>query len=152
MSLTLNNRAGLIIQRIALCAGMLVSLFATPVTGTVLEASSRCPESMQKFIEYRLFFGRNSGDAEVVTDEAWSQFLAQEITSRFPDGLTVVDAHGQWRDPSGAIVRERTKMLVILAEPNTESLKLTEEVAEHFKRTFNQDSVLRVSQVVCAAF
>ena len=99
-----------------------------------------------------MFFGRNSKEAEVVTDEAWSQFLAQEITSRFPDGLTVVDAHGQWRDPSGAIVRERTKMLVILAEPKTESLKLTEEVAEHFKRTFNQNSVLRVSRVVCAAF
>ncbi len=29
--------------------------------------------------------------------------LAAEVTPRFPDGLTVVEAGGQWRDGKGAI-------------------------------------------------
>ena len=35
-----------------------------------------------------------------------------EITPRFPDGLTVVDSVGQWRDPArGRLVRERGKLV-----------------------------------------
>ena len=59
--------------------------------------------------------GRNSGDTEVVTDEAWRGFLAAEVTPRFPDGLTVLDANGQWRGDDDVILRERSKVLLILA-------------------------------------
>lgn len=34
----------------------------------------------------------------MVSDEDWRAFLAAEVTPRFPDGLTVIDAAGQWRD------------------------------------------------------
>ena len=60
-----------------------------------------CPAGFEEFTEYRLFFGRSRGDVEVVSDKAWRGFLAAEITPRFPDGLTVLDAAGQWRDGSG---------------------------------------------------
>ena len=34
------------------------------------------------------------------------RFLDDEVTPRFPDGLSVLDVAGQYRDPSGRIVRE----------------------------------------------
>ena len=53
-----------------------------------------CPAGTDQWTEYRLFFGRSKGGEEVVTDEAWRAFLAEEITPRFPDGLSVLDVAG----------------------------------------------------------
>ena len=78
---------------------------------------STCPAGLDRFIEYRLFFGRSRQGVEVVSDAAWDAFLADEITTRFPDGLTVLDAAGQWRDSSGTVNRERAKLVIILAGP-----------------------------------
>ena len=111
-----------------------------------------CPAGTEPYSEYRLFFGRNRGGVEVVTDAEWRAFLAEEITPRFPDGLTVVDAAGQWRGASAAIERERAKMLLILAAPGAEGLRRTDEIAEAYKRTFGQESVLRLVASTCASF
>jgi len=40
-------------------------------------------------------------------------FLQEEVTPRFPDGLTVLTAYGQWRDRSGEISREPSRVLAI---------------------------------------
>ena len=55
-----------------------------------------------------LMFGRKIGDRIAVSESQWARFVDREITPRFPDGLTVFDASGQWRDrASNKIVRER---------------------------------------------
>lgn len=36
------------------------------------------------------------------------------MTPRFPNGLSVLDVAGQYRDPTGRIGRERTKLLLIV--------------------------------------
>ena len=111
-----------------------------------------CPVGTERFAEYRLFFGRGRDGVEVVTDAKWRAFLAEEITPRFPDGLTVVDADGQWRGPTGAIERERTKMLIVLSAPGEEGMRYTGEIAEAYKRTFGQSVVLRAVTDACASF
>ena len=88
----------------------------------------------------------------MVSDAAWSAFLAGEITPRFPDGLTVLDAAGQWRDPSGTLVRERTKLVIILARPDDSGLRRTDEIAEAYKRVFGQGAVLRMVGTACTSF
>ena len=111
-----------------------------------------CPAGTERYAEYRLFFGRNREGVEVVSDAEWRGFLAQEVTPRFPAGLTVFDAAGQWRDPSGFIERERSKMLLVLAAPGAEGLRRTEEIAEVYKRVFDQGAVLRTAGTTCASF
>ena len=111
-----------------------------------------CPPGTQEFAEYRLFFGRSLGDAEVVSEEDWRTFLAEEVTPRFPDGLTVLDAAGQWRDGAGAILRERTKLLLVLAQPGADAMRRTDEIAAAYKRAFGQSSVLRVVTPACVSF
>ena len=105
-----------------------------------------------KFAEYRLFFERTQGTVEVVSEEAWRTFLADEVTPRFPDGLTVLDAAGQWREVSGAIVRERTKLLLVLAPPGEDAMQRTDEIADAYKRAFGQSSVPRVVTRACVSF
>ena len=110
-----------------------------------------CAEDMDPYVEYRLFFGRST-DAGTVSDAEWDAFLASEITSRFPDGLTVFDAYGQWQSGAGELLREQSKVALILAPPGNTALQHTKAIAEAYKSRFDQESVLRVVTDACAAF
>lgn len=132
-------------------APVLAALILAPVP--VLRADNPpCPAGTDRFVEYRLFFGRSQGAGQAVTDAAWREFLAEEITPRFPDGLTVLDAAGQWRDASGTIVRERSRVVLVLAEPGAAGMQHTREIAQAYRRTFGQESVLRTISTACVSF
>ena len=111
-----------------------------------------CPDETDRFVKYELFMGRSTQDGEVVDDAAWDAFLADTVTPRFPDGLTVLDARGQWRDSEGQILEERSKLLVILAPPSDDGMGLIDEISDEYERRFNQESVLRVINDVCVSF
>ena len=132
-------------------AAVLAVLAAASVPALAADAAP-CPPGTEAFAEYRLFFGRAQGTVEVVSEEQWRDFLADEVTPRFPDGLTVLDAAGQWRNVSGEIVRERAKLLLVLAPPGAEAMQRTDEIAEAYKQAFGQSSVLRVVTPACVSF
>ncbi|GAB3965339.1 DUF3574 domain-containing protein [Streptomyces sparsus] len=69
----------------------------------------------EPYNETRLFFGtgRHGGEPPI-TDEEFRAFLNKEITPRFPDGLTLLEGYGQWRDRTGSINGERSYELVLL--------------------------------------
>lgn len=139
------------VRRLVAAAALALALgsAAAPVLGT---DAGTCPPGTEAFAEYRLFFGRSQGDQEVVSEAAWRVFLAEEVTPHFPDGLTVLDAAGQWHEDSGLIVRERTKLLLVLAPPGADAMQRTDEIADAYKRAFGQSSVLRVVTEACVSF
>ena len=130
----------------------LLSLAALALLACGDEAERACPDGSDRYAEYQLFFGRSTADGSEVSDEAWAAFLGDTVTPRFPDGLTVLDAAGQWRDDSGAVQRERSKVLWILAAPGEETLRLIDEISAEYERLFGQDSVLRIHGSACASF
>ncbi len=115
-------------------------------------AAEPCPEGGDRYAEYQLFMGRSTSGGGEVSDAQWAAFLAEVVTPRFPDGLTVLDAAGQWRDTTGAIQRERSKVLWILAPPGDEARRLIDEISEEYERRFDQESVLRILGSACASF
>ena len=135
-----------------LVAAAVVAALAFAAAPTLGGDAASCPPGTEPFAEYKLFFGRSQGEVEVVSEADWGAFLAEEVTPRFPDGLTVLDAAGQWRDGSGTIVRERTKLLLVLAPPGADAMQRTDEIAEAYKRAFGQSSVLRVVTEACVSF
>ena len=130
----------------------LLSLAALALLACGDEAERACPEGSDRYAEYQLFFGRSTADGAEVSEGAWAAFLADTVTPRFPDGLTVLDAAGQWQGDSGAVQRERSKVLWILAAPGAETLRLIDEISEEYERRFDQDSVLRIHGSACASF
>jgi len=73
------------------------------------------------------------------------------VTPRFPDGLSVVDVAGQYKGSSGAISRERSKLLIVIVfEPSTTYGPKVQAVIDAYKDRFHQQSVLRVERAVCA--
>ena len=116
------------------------------------EGDAPCPDQTEQFVRYELFMGRSGPDGEVVDDEEWEAFLADTVTPRFPDGLTVLDGRGQWRDSAGLVQRERSKLLVILALPGEGPAGLIGEISDGYRRRFGQESVLRVVSEACVSF
>ena len=135
-----------------LVAAAILAALAFVATPTLGANAAACPSGTELFAEYRLFFGRSQGEVEVVNEEAWRAFLAEEVTPRFPDGLTVLDAAGQWREGSSMIVRERTKLLLLLVPPGKDAMQRTDEIADAYRRAFGQSSVLRVVTEACVSF
>lgn len=135
-----------------LIATALIALAALALLACGGDGGEPCPEGSERYAQYQLFLGRSTADGDEVTDEQWAAFLADTVTPRFPAGLTVLDGAGQWRDDSGTIQRERSKVLWILAAPGDETLQLIDEISEEYERRFHQDSVLRIHATACASF
>ena len=92
-----------------------------------------------------LYFGTLKPDGSPpVTDPEWQQFLGDEITSRFPSGLTTWEASGQWRDAHGTIERERTHIVQIVHGKNGQDEGRVVAIIALYKKTFAQEAVFRV--------
>lgn len=136
-----------------MCKVILACLVLAAVTAACSGTDAPpCPEGTEQFVECRLFMGRGGEDGEAVDDAAWAAFLADTVTPRFPAGLTVLDALGQWRDPGGALQKERSKLLVILAPSSDDGMHRIDEIPNEYTRRFQQDSVLRVIDETCVSF
>lgn len=78
----------------------------------------------------------------------------QSGAPRFPDGLTVQDGRGQWRDSHGVIERERSYELTLLypaSEARVRDARI-ERIRDAYERTYAQDSVARVDERTTADF
>ncbi len=85
--------------------------------------------------------------------DAWADFLRDAVTPRFPDGLTVYEGHGQWRDPrNGRIGAEPSRVLLIAAPAAPATARGLAEIAEAYKARFGQQSVGVLVAPTCASF
>ena len=100
-----------------------------------------------------LMFGRKIGDRIGVSEAQWARFLDREITPRFPDGLTVIDTRGQWRDNARkTIVREPSKLVQIVLRGKPEDDARLNEIAAAYKSRFRQQSVGIIVRAACVSF
>jgi hypothetical protein len=128
-----------------------VGLFFIFLTGCHGDAIK--PENGSLWIQTTLYFGRNIGDQEGVTEAAWSKFLKDTVSPRFPNGLTVEDGVGQYFDTDNkALIQERTKILTLLYEESEETKQKINEIIDRYKKRFRQQSVLKVRQSVGVGF
>lgn len=99
-----------------------------------------------------LFFGLARPDGSTVAPDAFQQFVDQEVTPRFPDGLTLLGGDGQFRNANGAMVKEHAKLLILLYPYNQETSRNIESIRAAYAKAFQQESVLRVDGTSCAAY
>src|SRR5581483_8036748 len=109
-----------------------------------------CALPQKPMVETQLMFGRNIGGKLGVTERRWTKFLESEIVPRFPDGLTVVDAAGQWRDArTGRLIREPSKMVTVIGAQEAGFQGKLDAIVAEYKRRFRQDSVGVVIRQAC---
>jgi hypothetical protein len=99
------------------------------------------------FVRTELFFGTDKPDGSEISKDEFRRFLKEEITRRFPDGLTVLTGTGQFRDAENdKIIREKSMVLILLypLDKREESHEKIEQIRKSYKERFKQLSVLRV--------
>jgi Protein of unknown function (DUF3574) len=100
-----------------------------------------------------LFFGRAIKGRGPLTEAEWTAFAARTVTPNFPDGFTVFDGEGQWRNPqTGHIGRTRTKILLVAARRTPDLARRLAAVIDAYKARFHQQSVGVITRDSCAAF
>ena len=125
-----------------LLAALLVLAACTPPA--VQTAAPSCVAPLKPAVQVDLYFGQ-------VGPTEWQTFLDEEVTPRFPDGLSVIDTYGQYRDRQGRIDRERSKLLVIVVFDAPAHALRVQAIVDSFRRRYKQESVLRGEQPICAS-
>jgi hypothetical protein len=130
------------------CALVFAALLLSACAST---PAIKCRPTQKSMVDDSLYFGLTKPGG-AVTDEEWARFLAVTVTPRFPQGLTVFEATGQWRGANGKISREPTRVLRVIHPDDENDEKLVSEIIKTYETQFEQESVLRVRVDACASF
>jgi hypothetical protein len=119
---------------------------------TAPEAACAYPGARPMLVA-ELAFGRNIKGGPGVSDADWAQFQQETLTRQFPDGMTVIDAVGQWTDPRAKRhVSEASKFVIIVAPNTPTTLQSLRIVTDAYKRRFGQESVMVATNPSCVSF
>ena len=123
------------------------TLATAPIVGTCTHAGSK------PMLIVEMAFGRNVKGGPGVSDADWAQFQRETLTRQFPDGMTVLDATGQWTDPRAKRLVTEPSKWVILAAPDTSATEHSIKLAtDAYKQRFGQDSVMVITNSRCVSF
>jgi hypothetical protein len=139
----------------SLClAGLLLLVPVCP--GTIARAqipeTSDTNASPKTFFKDELYFGLTKPGGETVSESEWQEFVKEVITPRFREGLTVLDGSGQFLNSSGILIRENSKIVILIYESSQVKNRAIQEIIENYKGRFQQESVLRTTSEVKVSF
>jgi hypothetical protein len=132
--------------RNALVLGLTIALSACAATREL-----NCKRNEQLAVHDSLYFGTAKPNGAVSIEE-WRAFLKATVTPRFPQGLTVWQATGQWRSAYGEISRESSHVLDLVHPDDAISERAVLEIVDIYKSRFQQEAVLRVRTSACMSF
>ena len=121
-----------------------------PVGAQEFTVSLSCGATSASQVRTTLYFGRTRPKGSV-SELEWQMFLRDEVTQRFPEGLTVWEAEGQWRTAAGSIDHEQSKVLLLVHPDTAAARQSVQAVIEAYRKMFEQQSVLWESARVCVA-
>lgn len=141
----------------ALNAGLVSAFSAGLITGMALVTrgdsplparDQPCGAVSSAQLRTTLYFGLGRPKG-MVSELEWQLFLRDEVTARFPQGLTVWEAQGQWQS-HGGIGHERTKVLLLVHPDTRPAQEAVQTVIARYRKAFEQESVLWETARVCA--
>lgn len=136
-------------------AALAVAVFAVgcAATGTLPpSAVTACPAG-EAMVETQIFFGLSKPKGGTVSAREWEAFVKSEIAPRYPEGFTVFDGAGFWRDgASGRTISEKSKVVMRLQAAGADAETKTAAIIAAYKTKFAQEAVLRADRPVCAMF
>jgi len=135
-----------------LCAALVCApAAAAPQAATsALHGDHTRPAEAAGWVKSELYFGlgEESGESsreqtDHISEPQWRAFLDREVTPRFPDGLTVLDAYGQWLfSDTGQLHRLRSKVVVVFHENTAQRRNDIDAIRLAWKQTTGHQSVL----------
>jgi hypothetical protein len=136
-------------RRTAIAALVTALMLGTSAAGTAAPTTTTDTTTPgESYKRTELYFGGNRPDGTAITPTDFELFLDKEVTPAFPDGLTWLEAHGQWMGG------KEDSYVLILLYPHTKrgANKDIEEIRTDYKQQFEQQSVLRADSVEKVSF
>jgi Protein of unknown function (DUF3574) len=129
-------------------------LFITPAYTNELTRAQSSPMSAKEstIIKDELYFGLSKPGGKIISEAEWQQFLNSAIAPRFREGLTVINANGQYLNQNGKLIREKTKLVILIYQSDITKNSHIQEVVAKYKQRFQQESVLRTTSNVKLSF
>lgn len=124
---------------------LLILVLATTLTGCYTPSG-------QAWVRSEIYFGQSKPSGAHITPTEWQTFLDEVVTPQFPTGLTVFDAAGQWRNHTGHIDREPSKVLVLVHPPQRKIERQIDAIRAAYCQRFEQEAVLKVTSTARVAF
>lgn len=134
------------------CLLLVMPVFpATIARAQLLETSERKAQQTN-FLKDELYFGLTKPGGEIVSESEWQEFVKTVITPHFREGLTVLDGSGQFLNSAGILIREKSKIVILIYENTSDKHRAITEIIDSYKRRFQQESVLRTTSEVKVSF
>ena len=112
-----------------LLAGILALTLALP--------SFAATQVRENAVWYRVHLGTGLTETRV-TDAEIAAFIDSFVTERFPDGMTIIAARGQWSSKEHGLTREITTVIDIQCGDTPENSEKIKEIAEEYVRRFTR--------------
>lgn len=128
-----------------------ISLLACAPPPSPGPAPVSCPSDHAVAVRDAVYFGLTTPDGAVVPEAAWMAFLSATVTPAFPHGFTVLEAKGQWRGADGGVVREPSRVLVLLHAASAEVDERVRGIIRRYREEFRQEAVLWERTMACMA-
>lgn len=108
-----------------------------------------CPVGQSELRTAQLFLGAKP--PVKLNDRDLSRFVDQEVTPRFPNGVTVVNGGGQWKGDDNRMIREAAKVVLIVLPAKGDPAAQVEAVRTAYRTKFRQESVVVMPPASCVA-
>ena len=114
------------------------------------EIVASCPNASQKPTA-AMVFGRASTGAPSVSEAEFNRFITREVSPRFPDGLTVVNARGHWTPPAGSTIRDPSKLVMVVLRGTPDDGAKLDAIRVAYEARYHQQSLLLPTSVGCVS-
>ncbi len=105
-----------------------------------------------QFVATHIYCGRNIPAGGEVSEEQFAAFLETDVTPAFPAGLTAYDAYGQMQTSEGKIVKQKTKVLLLVHDNSKSSLDAIHKIAASYRSKFGNPQVMVMTAPVTPEF
>lgn len=143
------NQAPAPITTIALLASLIIG--ACRASESTVTPTGKPFDGVQA-VRTELYFGMRKRDNGVVGIRDWRKFVDSLVTPRFPKGLTIIDANGQYQMADGRIKTEMAKIVVLIHDDTPVRSNAIDSIRKEYCSMYDQESVLRVSQYAWVSF
>lgn len=128
-----------------------VLLLGFALTGCSTLEIAGCPAGQASLRTAQVFFARDDGKGVAVSDAAFRKFVADEVTPRFPQGLSVLDGGAQWRGEANKMIRESAKVVSVAIPTGRNSSHPINAVRGAYRSRFKLDSQVQITEPTCVA-
>lgn len=127
---------------------LILSCLAVAGCATSPKAASVCPPGQNQIRTAQIFL---SAPAERLSEEDVRRFVEQEVTPRFPKGVTVLDSGAPVVGGDAVTVPGAPKVLMIVLPNRGDSYGRVEAVRAAYRQRFGRPSVVVLPPPTCVA-